>query len=102
MKKITIDLNLDDAAWEVIETRAKRAVEAFRKEAEEIGVEFTIEEAVKNELQYIIDKDIETYDVYDEVRHSDEVQSAIRREIRKAASQDLKTMNSEEKEDKNG
>ena len=97
MKKITVEITLGDAAWEVIETRAKRTVKEIRKELREAGEEFTLEDAVKNELQYIIDKDIETYNIYDKVRHSDDVQCAIKNEIRRAVAQDLKSLVSKEK-----
>ena len=85
MKKILLEINLEPSAWEVIETRAKRSYEEFKKEAQDIGEEFTFDDAVKNELLYIIDKDIEMYDVYDDVRQSTEVQHAIRQEVAKAA-----------------
>lgn len=97
MRKITVEITLNDAAWEVIETRAKRTVKEVRKELGEAGEEFTLEDAVNNELQYIIDKDIETYDIYDKVRHSDDVQCAIKNEIRRAVAQDLKSLVSKEK-----
>ena len=97
MKKITVEITLDDAAWQVIETRAKRTIEEIRKELKEIGEEFTFEDAVKNELQYIIDNDIETYNIFDKVRHSDEVQRIIKNEIENEVAQDLKSMVSKEK-----
>lgn len=97
MKKITVEITLNDAAWDVIETRAKRTAKEIRKELEEVGEEFTFEDAVKNELQYIIDKDIETYNIYDKVRHSNDVQCAIKNEIRKAVAQDIKSISSKEK-----
>lgn len=97
MRKITVEITLNDAAWEVIETRAKRTVKEVRKELGEAGEEFTLEDAVNNELQYIIDKDIETYNIYDKVRHSDDVQCAIKNEIRRAVAQDLKSLVSKEK-----
>ena len=97
MRKITVEITLNDAAWEVIETRAKRTVKEVRKELGEAGEEFTLEDAVNNELQYILDKDIETYDIYDKVRHSDDVQCAIKNEIRRAVAQDLKSLVSKEK-----
>lgn len=84
MKKITLEINLEPSAWEVIETRAKRSYAVFKKEVEDIGSEFTLEDAVKNELMYIIDKDIEMYDVYDDVRQSAEVQHVIKQEVAKA------------------
>lgn len=90
MKKITLEINLEPSAWEVIETRAKRSYEVFKKEVEDIGSEFTLEDAVKNELMYIIDKDIEMYDVYDDVRQSAEVQRVIKQEVAKAVKKDLK------------
>ena len=90
MKKILLEINLEPSAWEVIETRAKRSYEEFKKEAQDIGEGFTFDDAVKNELMYIIDKDIEMYDVYDDVRQSAEVQHAIRQEVAKAAGVDLK------------
>lgn len=90
MKKILLEINLEPSAWEVIEARAKRSYEEFKKEAQDIGEGFTFDDAVKNELMYIIDKDIEMYDVYDDVRQSAEVQYAIRQEVAKAAGVDLK------------
>lgn len=89
MKKILLEINLEPSAWEVIEARAKRSYEEFKKEAQDIGEGFTFDDAVKNELMYIIDKDIEMYDVYDDVRQSAEVQHAIRQEVAKAAGVDL-------------
>ena len=90
MKKILLEINLEPSAWEVIEARAKRSYEEFKKEAQDIGEGFTFDDAVKNELMYIIDKDIEMYDVYDDVRQSTEVQHAIRQEVAKAAGMDMK------------
>lgn len=90
MKKITLEINLNPSAWEVIETRAQKSYKELKKEVEGIGEEFTFDDAVKNELAYIIDKDIEMYDVYDDVRQSAEVQRVIKQEVAKAVKKDLK------------
>ena len=97
MKKITLEINLEPGAWEVIETRAKKSYAEFKKEVEDIGSEYTFDDAVKNELMYIIDKDIEMYGVYDDVRQSAEVQHVIKQEVAKAVEKDLQKQKKKKK-----
>lgn len=92
MGTITLELDLDDATWEVIQERARRSYEEMRKEMEEIGEDYTFEDEVKNQLLYIIDRDVEMYDVYDEVRNSAEVQNAVRRETKKVVDRELQNL----------
>lgn len=92
MGTITLELDLDDATWEVIQKRARRSYEEMRKEMEEIGEDYTFEDEVKNQLLYIIDRDVEMYDVYDEVRNSAEVQNAVRRETKKVVERELQKL----------
>lgn len=97
MKKITLEINLEPGAWEVIETRAKKSYAEFKKEVEDIGSEYTFDDAVKNELMYIIDKDIEMYGVYDDIRESADVQHVIKQEVAKAVEKDLQKQDVNEK-----
>ena len=92
MRKVTIELDLDDAAWEVIHERAKKSYEEMRAEMEELGEDYTFDDEVKNQLLYIIDRDVEMYDVYDEVRNSTEVQNAVRRETKKVVDRELQNL----------
>ena len=92
MRKVTIELDLDDAAWEVIHERAKKSYEEMRAEMEELGEDYTFDDEVKNQLLYIIDRDVEMYDVYDEVRNSTEVQNAVRRETKKVVDRKLQNL----------
>lgn len=78
MKKINIELTLNDSAWEVICERAKKSYETIRKEMADLGEDYTFDDAVKNELRYIVERDVEMYDIYDEICNYAEVQSAVR------------------------
>lgn len=83
MKRM-VELDLDHSTWEVIEERARKAFEEIKAELDECGgEEYTMEDAIKTELTYIIEKDVELFDVYDGVRNSPSVKHAVLQEIKK-------------------
>lgn len=84
MKK-TVELDLDQSVWEVIEDRARKAFDEIKSELIECGGgEYTMEDAINAEIKYIIEKDAELFDVYDGIRNSANVEHAVLREIEKA------------------
>ena len=77
MNKINIELQLEPAEWEVLHERTRRAYPDIKKEMDEIGEPFTFDDALRVEIQYIISKDIELFDVFDSVRDEPEVKRAV-------------------------
>lgn len=83
MKRM-VELNLDHSTWEVIEERARKSIKEIKAELDECGVEeYTIEDAIKTEITYIIEKDVELFDIYDGIRNSPSVKQAVLQEIKK-------------------
>lgn len=78
-----VELDLDQSTWEVIEERARKAFDDLKSELNECGEEYTMEDAIKTEITYIIEKDVELFDVYDGIRNSPSVKQAVLQEIKK-------------------
>ena len=57
--------------------RTQRGYPDIKKEMDEIGEPFTFDDALRVEIQYIISKDIELFDVFDSVRDEPEVKRAV-------------------------
>lgn len=82
MKRM-LELDLDQSTWEVIEERARKAFDDLKSELNESGEEYTMEDAIKTEITYIIEKDVELFDIYDGIRNSPSVKHAVLQEIKK-------------------
>ncbi len=82
MNKINIELQLEPAEWEVLYERTRRAYPDIKKEMDEIGEPFTFDDALHIEVQYIISKDIELFDVFDSVRDDPDVIRTVKNAIK--------------------
>ena len=82
MNKINIELQLEPAEWEVLHERTRRAYPDIKKEMDEIGEPFTFDDALRVEIQYIISKDIELFDVFDSVRDDPDVIRTVKNAIK--------------------
>ena len=81
MKNITVKFSLSEEEWEVLLERAKKSYPAIKAEMQELGYDYSLEEAIDTEIKVIVSSDIESYDIYDKVRHNVSVKEAIQKAI---------------------
>ena len=81
MKNITVKFSLSEEEWEVLLDRAKKSYPAIKAEMQELGYDYSLEEAIDTEIKVIVSSDIESYDIYDKVRHNVSVKEAIQKAI---------------------
>ena len=81
MKNITVKFSLSEEEWEVLLERAKKSYPAIKAEMRELGYDYSLEEAIDTEIKVIVSSDIESYDIYDKVRHNVSVKEAIQKAI---------------------
>ena len=82
MKNITVKFSLSEEEWEVLLERAKKSYPAIKAEMQELGYDYSLEEAIDTEIKVIVSSDIESYDIYDKVRHNGFVKEAIQKAIK--------------------
>ena len=81
MKNITVKFSLSEEEWEVLLERAKKSYPAIKAEMQELGYDYSLEVAIDTEIKVIVSSDIESYDIYDKVRHNVSVKEAIQKAI---------------------
>ena len=81
MQNITVKFSLSEEEWEVLLERAKKSYPAIKAEMQELGYDYSLEEAIDTEIKVIVSSDIESYDIYDKVRHNVSVKEAIQKAI---------------------